>query len=86
MDLLISAIIDLLISTGTDAFKGITGKIRLHKLKARLENEITDKIKKCYENEIYYNDLDQFLTKNSKKTSLCAHNKVKKCLPLHRQN
>ena len=64
MDLLISAIIDLLISTGTDAFKGITGKIRLHKLKARLENEITDKIKKCYENEIYYNDLDQFLTKN----------------------
>lgn len=64
MDLLISAIIDLLISTGTDAFKGITGKIRLHKLKSRLENEITDKIKKCYENEIYYNDLDQYLTKN----------------------
>ena len=65
MEYLISAIIDIVINIGTDFFKGIKGKIRLYKLKKRLKCEITAKIMNRYGNEVYYNDLDQFLTKNN---------------------
>ncbi len=65
MEYLISAIIDLVINIGTDFFKGIKGRIRLYKLKKRLKSEITAKILNRYGEEVYYNDLDQFLTKNN---------------------
>ena len=75
MEYLISAIIDLVINIGTDFFKGIKGKIRLYKLKKRLKCEITAKILNRYGNEVYYNDLDQFLTKNK-----VIYNLIQNCL------
>lgn len=64
MDSLLSSIISIVTEIGIDLFSGIRGKIRLHRLKKRLKREIFEHILKKYGSEVYYNDLDQFLTRN----------------------
>lgn len=58
----LSIIIGFISDYCKDAFSGFWGKIKLWRLKKRLSKEIFQKILKKYGNEVYYNDLDHFLT------------------------
>lgn len=64
MDSLLSSIISIITEIGINLYSGIRGKIKLYRLKRRLKQEIIEQILKKYGNEVYYNDLDQFLTRN----------------------
>ena len=64
MDILISSLIDILTEIGKSSFLGIRGKIKVLCLKYQLKRSILREILSRYENEIYYNDLDHFLTDN----------------------
>ena len=70
MDLLITSIISIITETGKDIFKGIRGKIKLRLLKKRLREDLFDKILNKYGDTVYYNDLDQFLTRNNVLSSI----------------
>lgn len=61
---LVSLIVNLISNAGYDSLLGIKGKIRLFRLKRRLHREWFERILKTYGNRVFYNDLDQFLTKN----------------------
>ena len=61
---LVSSIINLISDAGYDTLLGIKGKFRLFRLKRRLHREMFERILKTYGNKVFYNDLDQFLTKN----------------------
>lgn len=64
MDILISSLISILTEVGKDTFLGISGKIKTLYLKSRLKRSIFNEILNRYGNEVYYNDLDHFLTSN----------------------
>lgn len=64
MDILISSLIDILTEIGKSSFLGILGKIKVLCLKCQLKRSILREILSRYGNEIYYNDLDHFLTDN----------------------
>ena len=57
-------IFSLFFAFGIDTFKGVCGKIRKWRLKKRLEKLIFEEILSRYGNEVYYNDLDHFLSVN----------------------
>lgn len=58
----LSIIIGFISDFCKDAFSGFWGKLKLWRLKKRLSKEILHKILEKYGNEVYYNDLDHFLT------------------------
>ena len=63
-DFIIPAIIDLIIDCNKSVFSGIKGKIKLHRIKKELKHRIFVEILEKYGNEVFYNDLDHFLTDN----------------------
>lgn len=64
MEFAVSSILNIIMEAEKNTFFGIWGKIRLLKLKRKLYRNIFKEILKKYGNEIYYNDLDNFLTEN----------------------
>ena len=64
MELLVSSIISIITEFQKDAFFGIKGKIRIIRLKKKLKQSISREILNKYGNEVFYNDLDHFLTDN----------------------
>lgn len=65
VDWLVPEIFSFILGISKDAFTGWRGRIKLKKLKYRLKKEIFEKILKKYGNEIFYNDLDSFLSQNN---------------------
>ena len=65
MDFIISSVLSFLTELEVDAFTGFKGKIRKTLIKRKLKFNISKKILKQYGNEVYYNDLDQFLMQNN---------------------
>lgn len=61
MDVLVSAVINILSEIESDIFSGIKGHIKLSAIKRRLSRDISSEIISRYGNEVYYNDLDRFL-------------------------
>lgn len=64
MELLVSSIISIITEFQKDAFFGIKGRIRIIRLRKKLKQSIFKEILKKYGNEVFYNDLDHFLTDN----------------------
>ena len=65
VDWLVPEIFSFILGISKDAFTGWRGRIKLKKIKKRLRKEISEKILKKYGNEIFYNDLDSFLSQNN---------------------
>ena len=64
MEWLVPEIISLIADLGIDAFRGLRGKYKRWKLKKELKNDLFYGILEKYGNEVYYNDLDTFLSRN----------------------
>lgn len=64
MEWLVTEVFSLLLSFGIDKYRGIRGKIRAYKLKKDLKKELFYSILNRYGDEVYYNDLDNFLSRN----------------------
>ena len=64
MEWLVTEVFSLLLSFGIDKYRGIRGKIRAYKLKKDLKKELFYGILNRYGDEVYYNDLDNFLSRN----------------------
>lgn len=62
MNLVISAVLNILSEEESDIFSGFKGHVKLSVIKRRLSRNISSEILKRYGNEVYYNDLDHFLT------------------------
>lgn len=54
----------LLLAYSADYFRGIVGKVRKRLLVRDLQTSLFYGIQQRYENELFYNDLDNFLSKN----------------------
>lgn len=65
MEWLVTEVFSLLLSFGIDKYRGIRGKIRAYKLKKDLKKELFYGILNRYGDEVYYNDLDNFLSRNN---------------------
>ena len=65
MNLVISAVLNILSEEKSDIFSGIKGRVKLFKIKRRLSRNISSEILKRYGNKVYYNDLDRFLTQHN---------------------
>jgi len=65
MDWLVPEIFSFILGIGKDAFIGWRGRIKLKNIKKGLRKEFSEKILKRYGNEIFYNDLDSFLSQNN---------------------
>lgn len=61
MDLVVSAVLNILSEEESNIFSGIKGCVKLFVIKRRLSRNISSEILKQYGNEVYYNDLDRFL-------------------------
>ena len=64
MEWLTTEILSLLLSFGIDTFRGIRGKIKKSRLKKNLKTQLLNGILNRYGDEVYYNDLDNFLSRN----------------------
>lgn len=62
---LVSEIFSFVLDISKDAFVGWRGKLKLKRLKCRLRKDIFERILKKYGDEVYYNDLDSFLSQNN---------------------
>ena len=61
MNLVVSAVLNILSEEESNIFSGIKGRVKLFVIKRRLSRNISSEILKRYGNEVYYNDLDRFL-------------------------
>lgn len=61
MNLVVSAVLNILSEEESNIFGGIKGRVKLFVLKRRLSQNISSEILTRYGNEVYYNDLDRFL-------------------------
>ena len=61
MNLVVSAVLNILSEEESNMFGGIKGRVKLFMIKRRLSRNISSEIVKRYGNEVYYNDLDRFL-------------------------
>ena len=61
MNLVVSAVLNILSDEESDVFSGFKGQVKLFVIKRRLSRNISSEILKRYGNEVYYNDLDRFL-------------------------
>lgn len=62
MESLVSPVISLIAESGIGLFLGWCGKIRLYWLKRQLYRNVSKEILNKYGDEVYYSDLDAFLT------------------------
>lgn len=64
MEWLVPEIFSLVASLGVDSFRGLRGKYKRWKLQRELRDDLFYGILEKYGNEVYYNDLDAFLSRN----------------------
>lgn len=64
MEWLVPEIFSLIAGLGIDAFRGLKGKYKRWKLEKELKHDLFYGILEKYGNEVYYNDLDAFLSRN----------------------
>jgi len=62
--MLAAEIISILTDLGMDAFSGFYGKFKLYRIKKKLHSNLHKEIFLRYGDEVYYHDLDCFLSKN----------------------
>ena len=61
---IISQIIDFLVEAGKDSFSGLRGRLYLFNIKRNLKKRIFNEILSKYGENVFYNELDHFLTDN----------------------
>lgn len=64
LEMLAAEIISILTDLGMDAFSGFYGKFKLYRIKKKLHSNLHKEIFLRYGDEVYYHDLDCFLSKN----------------------
>lgn len=74
MEWLVSEMLSIIVDSGKTSFKGFRGKIRLHNIKKKLKKNLFSEILNKYGEEVFYNDLDIFLSTNK-----VIYNIIKNC-------